>query len=639
MITYKDGLSFYDVNKRLARRQQFEALQGSRKQKVNKVVLHHDGTRDSRGCFDVLVQRSLSTHILIDRDGTVYQPLALRDIAFHVGDGFNVTSVGIDLNNPVHPDRARERGAPVYKKRINNSEQISLGYTDAQYESLAAVLDGLFRMFPGIRREAPVGEDGQVVTRRLLDAAGFAGVVAHWHLKATKWDPGPGFDWERVLVAIRANRFFFPVTLEGTRNLGNVSKRNAPKLAEEYFEHVEGGQSGYFPVGVNQAWHTGVHFRVKPGTPVRAPADGRIVAARNAEPEKLGDANMVLIRHELEVGRRQLHFYSVLSHLAFEQKKHQDSRLKWMRDLSIQPEPAEGLPDDRDRERRSAAGHVALRNGWVALVDVKVKAGDIVGYSGHFAADGERPEPLVDVGIIAPKPVLPRSDRRFLVVDDDDDPGILCNARGVWRIVVPALSGGSAKVGAEALDGLVRGGYPLAPSDIRAVYSEEKVARELRWLAPRHVTEWNTETDFSGMFGGGVDFEWHTRKEARRYTDRIKSFLWWDKGVTEHAELPKGGLVYTYHPVALLTAMALGEARRAMSAGEQAAKGLDDKQLKDAWQEERREEREMGLADAHVNVDTRGLVEFEDLDAPEPEDPDREAWMRWEPGEWPPPEE
>lgn len=43
-----------------------------RKQNVNKVVLHHDGMPTSLGCFSVLKDRELSTHIMINFDGTVY---------------------------------------------------------------------------------------------------------------------------------------------------------------------------------------------------------------------------------------------------------------------------------------------------------------------------------------------------------------------------------------------------------------------------------------------------------------------------------------------------------------------------------------------------------------------------------------
>lgn len=598
-----------------------------RKSKVNKVVLHHDGMSTARGCFDVLRQRNLSSHLLIDRDGTVLQPLALQDVAYHVL-GYNRESVGIDLNNPVRPDRAR-RGetGKVFRREINGGAHRSLGYTDAQYEALAAVLDGIFRLFgEGIKREAPIGEDGRIVNRCLANPKDFSGIVGHWHLKASKWDPGPGFDWERTLVAIRASRVFYPVTLAGQRNLGQVSKRYAPKLATAYFEHVEGGDGGYFPVGVNQAWHTGAHFRVDAGTQVRAPVSGKVVVARNAErTPKLGDANVLVIKHELKVNQKDLVFFSVLSHMRYEPKQGADSPIPWMRRLATLPDP--GLPDDGG-PRRSAPGASAMRNGWVALLEVEVKAGEVVGHVGTFSSSSERaPKPVLDAAIISTKPIFPKSDRTFEVVDDDDDEGLLCNSRAVWRRLVEDP---------EVLDGLVRGGYPLAPSEVQTAYEDGKAARDLRWLAVRHVTEYNANTDLSDLFGGGVDFEWHAEKAAKDFKRRFGPFLWWDAGVTKHAELPEDGLVYAYHPIALLTVLAVGQARSAMSVGQGGAQqGLEDQALV----AQKKLEREEGDVGTHEDVNTSDLVEEENLDEAAEVDPDREVWMRWEQGEWAPPEQ
>jgi N-acetylmuramoyl-L-alanine amidase. len=42
------------------------------------LVLHFDGCRSSRQCYDVLVERGLSAHLMIDQDGTIYQALDLQ---------------------------------------------------------------------------------------------------------------------------------------------------------------------------------------------------------------------------------------------------------------------------------------------------------------------------------------------------------------------------------------------------------------------------------------------------------------------------------------------------------------------------------------------------------------------------------
>ena len=619
--------SFYTPGSRLVR-YPFEPAQ-TRKKRVNKVVLHHDGMGTSRGCFGVLRQRRLSTHIMIDRDGTVYQPMALQDVAIHVA-GHNHESIGIDLNNPVRRDRLRrgDPGGKVFQQRINDGVHKSLGYTDAQYESLAAVLEGIFQLFgEGIRREAPIGEDGRVVARCLTNPKDFSGIVAHWHLKASKWDPGPGFDWERMLVGVRASRVFYPITLPGQRNLGQVSKRHASDLAQGYFEHIEAGDGGFFPVGVNQAWHTGAHLQLrKEGAPVLAPAKGRVLVARNAErTPKLGDANVVVLGHELEVGDRKLEFFTVLSHVRFQPEMGSESPIPWMKRLATKPPP--DLPDDQD-EPRSWPGANALRRGWVALLDVPVEAGEVVGHAGVFSSDpNSAPLPMIDVATISKRPLFPKSDRTFEVVDDDDDNGLLCNSRAVWRRLV---------VEPEELDGLVRGGYPLAPSEVRDAYAERSSARELRRLAVRHVTEWSEQTDLRDLFGGGVDFEWYALRDEKRHKALFRPFLWWDAGVTKHAKLPKDGLVYAYHPITLLTVLGMGQARTAMSVGQSGAQqGLDDDALKD---QKKKERTELGDLYHHEHFDTRDLKADEDVDDVEGTSPEWELWMRWEQGEWPPPE-
>ena len=93
VVTYRDrpNLSFYELAKKKGKAQ-FGLVQVApgdqasmkiamlkrRQGEVNKVILHHDGMPSSAGCFNVLRDRGLSTHFMIDRDGTIYQPLNVR---------------------------------------------------------------------------------------------------------------------------------------------------------------------------------------------------------------------------------------------------------------------------------------------------------------------------------------------------------------------------------------------------------------------------------------------------------------------------------------------------------------------------------------------------------------------------------
>jgi N-acetyl-anhydromuramyl-L-alanine amidase AmpD len=79
-------------------------------------------------------------------------------------------------------------------------------FTAEQYEALARLAAGLARLFPRIEIEAPRGPDGRVLDRAFAgpeESARFCGIVGHYHLTTEKSDPGPAFDWERVIEAAR----------------------------------------------------------------------------------------------------------------------------------------------------------------------------------------------------------------------------------------------------------------------------------------------------------------------------------------------------------------------------------------------------------------------------------------------------
>lgn len=632
------GRKFYrDIN-------QFAEASGSdpRKSAISQVVLHLDGARNSRQCFAFLKSRGCSTHIMIDWDGTVYQPLAIKNVAWHA-PAVNQISVGIDLCNPVkpskvtHPGELQDRG--IKQGVINGGRVKALGYTEAQYEALLAVLEGLFKLFPTLKRQVPVDANGRIL-RSKLATPDFKGVVGHYHVQANRWDPGPGFDWERIIVGIRGKRFFYPITLGGTRNLAYVPKKQALGNAEAYFGHIEGGTGGFFPIGRSQTWHSGVHFAVparskNARTPVLAPADGEIVAARmvkQIDDRGLGSPNMVLIKSEVEAGGSKSKLFTLLSHLDVEPLRS-DGEIKWIRDLIAQDGP-QGLPES-DEQLIAAPGFIALRNELVALVKVPVKAGDVIGHVGRFrATKDEKMEELVEIAVMSAKPVF--KDGMFDNDDGDDDPGILCNSRKVWKHYTEEP---------QKLQGLISGGYPLSDEEVIAFYNDEDKRNytSLRWLAPKHATEYSVDTDFSGMFGGGVDFEWALLEDAKEYKKEIRSFLWWNREVGEHAGLPKDGLVYTYNPVAILTVLAVDGAKSAVDTLE-AQKAISDRDL--AAEKRRDAARDAEFAEASgSSVDNHLLGSFDAtkdvMEAAEDVDRDDdglelENWMNWEQGEWEP---
>lgn len=112
--------------------------------------------------FQKIIGLKVSSHVLIERDGTLIQFVALHRRAWHAGESCfrgrtqcNDYSVGIELEGT--DDSA---------------------YTSAQYRQLASVITHLRARYPGI------GSDR---------------VVGHCHVApGRKTDPGPSFRWDEL---------------------------------------------------------------------------------------------------------------------------------------------------------------------------------------------------------------------------------------------------------------------------------------------------------------------------------------------------------------------------------------------------------------------------------------------------------
>ena len=61
-------------------------------------------------------------------------------------------------------------------------------------------------MFPKIACDYPRDPAGNLVPKKLPDEAlkAYGGVLGHYHVQTNKTDPGPAFDWDRVINGARA---------------------------------------------------------------------------------------------------------------------------------------------------------------------------------------------------------------------------------------------------------------------------------------------------------------------------------------------------------------------------------------------------------------------------------------------------
>jgi N-acetyl-anhydromuramyl-L-alanine amidase AmpD len=205
---------------------------------IDQVVVHYDVAWTSENCFKVLHDlRGLSCHFLLDVDGVLYQTLDVVERARHAGSA-NDRSIGIEIAHPgpleltkgladryrPHPDGGvvydlgrlakgvrtpgfqvrPARPAPV-EGRVQGRDFTQYDYTEAQYRTLTRLFAGLNRALPRIRLEVPRDAEGRIRDAVLApeEQAAFSGILGHFHVSARKQDPGPAFDWERVLSGAR----------------------------------------------------------------------------------------------------------------------------------------------------------------------------------------------------------------------------------------------------------------------------------------------------------------------------------------------------------------------------------------------------------------------------------------------------
>jgi N-acetyl-anhydromuramyl-L-alanine amidase AmpD len=210
---------------------------------VDQFVIHFDVCGTSRTCFMVLQDdRDLSVHFMLDLDGTIYQTLDLKERAWHATTS-NDRSIGVEIanigaystsgTNPLvnwyqtdaagntritiperfgdggirtkdfvgHPSRPQ----PVYGT-IQGEDLVQYDFTPEQYAALTKLTAALCKIFPKLKCRYPVDAQGKLIPGKLPneELLDYRGVLGHYHIQTNKVDPGPAFDWERVIGGARA---------------------------------------------------------------------------------------------------------------------------------------------------------------------------------------------------------------------------------------------------------------------------------------------------------------------------------------------------------------------------------------------------------------------------------------------------
>lgn len=208
---------------------------------VDQFVLHYDSKGSSQQTFGILQKRGLSSHFLLDVDGTIYQTLDLRERAYHATIA-NSRSIGIEIANlgayppgetkefeawfhtaengevimrpppelgPTEvftPDFVARPDRPgLVRGSIHGHELDQYDFTPEQYTALSKLVAALHRVFPKLVLNYPRDGDGRLLLTAMSaeEFQKFHGLIGHFHIQRNKIDPGPAFQWDRLLDAAR----------------------------------------------------------------------------------------------------------------------------------------------------------------------------------------------------------------------------------------------------------------------------------------------------------------------------------------------------------------------------------------------------------------------------------------------------
>ena len=161
-----------------------------------QIVTHFDVCLSAASCKRVLEKRGISSHFVIDNDGTIYQMVDTAYEAWHAPPA-NKRSIGIDISNAYylkynktyerrgHGKRAILRDLPIHGTKIKEC----LGFYDVQIEAYKALV-GVLCEFYKIPLECPVDSDGDLLrgVSKSARSGRFKGVVNHYHITRKKID-------------------------------------------------------------------------------------------------------------------------------------------------------------------------------------------------------------------------------------------------------------------------------------------------------------------------------------------------------------------------------------------------------------------------------------------------------------------
>lgn len=151
------------------------------------VVNHPDDPYNHEYVRQTFTDAGVSVHYIVDRDGQIFCYIPEDRSAWHAGYGtwlddekytnkMNKYSIGIEV---MGMGTYQEMSGYLHKWQYNKIPKENLGFTDAQYESLKALVADICA-----RHNVPLDRDH---------------VIGHEEFSPKKSDPGDLFDWSRIV--------------------------------------------------------------------------------------------------------------------------------------------------------------------------------------------------------------------------------------------------------------------------------------------------------------------------------------------------------------------------------------------------------------------------------------------------------
>ena len=186
---------------------------------VEMIVVHFTASGSGTGVVSWFKnpQSRVSAHYIIDHDGKILQLVKDGDTAWHAGlpgdlarnDAIrpNPRSIGIEIVN-WGPLEKRDDKYYNWTGNEHLGQVAEVGgkywepFTEAQCESLIELVSYLCKRYNVPHRYPPLGPG--TYHERAQHLADFHGILGHNAINKYKSDPGPCFDWDRLMDGLRS---------------------------------------------------------------------------------------------------------------------------------------------------------------------------------------------------------------------------------------------------------------------------------------------------------------------------------------------------------------------------------------------------------------------------------------------------